>query len=188
MLWILGLLLVQFLVQFGFLLQKNQNPEGTFHSHHQSSPCLKLNIMVWREGRSASLSAQYVKKGLGHGNNRQSTGSISMLIRMSINVRNVVKSLVRLVIIKKHVLLHQEEKKKIACEDCGQRFSYPSQLKSHLDVHSKSKIFKCPSRGCGKVFKHSITLKWHQENTIRTNTNVPIVHILLIYNTIWKII
>ena len=66
-----------------------------------------------------------------------------------------------------------KKRKKIACEDCGQRFSYPSQLKSHLDVHSKSKLFKCPSRGCGKVFKHSITLKWHQEKHNKKEYKCP---------------
>ena len=74
---------------------------------------------------------------------------------------------------KKHVLLHQEEKKKTACEDCGQRFSYPSQLRSHLDVHSKSKIFKCPSWDCRKVFKCSITLKWHQEKHNKNQYKCP---------------
>ena len=66
---------------------------------------------------------------------------------------------------KKHVLLHQEEKKKIVYEECGQRFSYPSQLKSHLEVHSPCKIHKCPSRSCGKVFKYSDTLKMASRKT-----------------------
>ena len=63
---------------------------------------------------------------------------------------------------KKHMLLHQEEKKKIVCDECG-CFSYPSQLKSHLEVHSPRKIHKCPTRGCGKTFKCSQTLKCHME-------------------------
>ena len=74
---------------------------------------------------------------------------------------------------KKHMLLHQEEKKKIICKECRQHFSYPSQLKSHLEVHSPCKIHKCPTRGCGKLFKHSQTLKCHMEKHNRKEYKCP---------------
>ena len=73
----------------------------------------------------------------------------------------------------KHMLLHQEEKKKIICEECGQCFSYPCQLKSHSEVHSPCKIHKCPTRGCGKLFKCSQTLKHYMEKHNRKEYKCP---------------
>ena len=93
--------IIMVLVQLGCILQENQNPATRVLNHRPWSLYLKWGTMVWRKGRSSSLSAQYVRKVLGHRQNRQSTGSTSMLTRTSINVSNVVKSLVQPVIIKK---------------------------------------------------------------------------------------
>ena len=63
---------------------------------------------------------------------------------------------------KKHLLLHEEDKKRHACEKRGQCFDYPSQLERHNDVHLDKKMFKCPTQGCNKSFKRAETLKRHQ--------------------------
>ena len=69
----------------------------------------------------------------------------------------------------------KKRKMKIICDECGQRFSYPSQLKSHLEVHSPQKMVH-PSRGCGKTFKCSGTLKCHLEKHNQKEYKCPHCH------------
>ena len=71
----------------------------------------------------------FVKKNLSpHGQNKQSIGNKNMGIKTHTHVKDVTKSLYLPAHIKKHLLLHEEDKKRHACEKCGQCFDYPSQL------------------------------------------------------------
>ena len=44
---------------------------------------------------------------------------------------------------------------------------------SHMEVHSPWKIHKCPSKGCGKTFKYSGTLKCHIEKLNQKEYKCP---------------
>ena len=86
-----------------------------------------------------------------------------MLLMMNSNAMSVRKNLVQPVITKNMFFFMKKKKKKFVCDECGQRFTYPSQLNSHAQVHLPQKIHKCPNRGCSKTFKCSAILKLHFE-------------------------
>ena len=54
---------------------------------------------------------------------------------------------------KKHILLHEEDKKKLKCFVCGHKFNFKSELDRHNVVHLSDRKHICPTRGCGKSLK-----------------------------------
>ncbi|XP_067685070.1 uncharacterized protein [Haliotis asinina] len=47
------------------------------------------------------------------------------------------------------------------CDECGKMFQQPSDLKKHMSVHSKEKLYSCKHRGCGKTFSIQRNLNRH---------------------------
>ena len=74
---------------------------------------------------------------------------------------------------KKHILLHEEDKKKLKCFVCGHKFNFKSELDRHNVVHLTDRKHICPTRGCGKSFKRQSTLKCHQKVHDNLKINCP---------------
>ena len=74
---------------------------------------------------------------------------------------------------KKHILLHEEDKKKLKCFVCGHKFNFKSELDRHNVVHLSDCKHICPTRGCGKSFKMQSTLKRHQKIHDNVKINCP---------------
>ena len=74
---------------------------------------------------------------------------------------------------KKHILLHEEDKKKLKCFVCGHKFNFKSELDRHNVVHLTDHKHICPTRGCGKSFKMQSTLKHHQKVHDNLKINCP---------------
>ena len=64
-------------------------------------------------------------------------------------------------------------KRSLNCSVCGQKFNFKSELKRHNAVHLEEYKHKCPSRGCGKLFKMQTTLKCHMKKHDNLHLNCP---------------
>ena len=74
---------------------------------------------------------------------------------------------------KKHILLHEEDKKKLKCFVCGHKFNFKSELDRHNVFHLTDHKHICPTRGCGKSFKMQSTLKYHLKVHDNLKINCP---------------
>lgn len=70
-------------------------------------------------------------------------------IKGFILVKNVHSLLSKLVIFRKHLLVHTD-KGPIPCNDCGKHFKQNWALKIHKNIHIHQKTFPC--KICGKTF------------------------------------
>jgi len=66
--------------------------------------------------------------------------------------------------LKTHQKLIHNSKKPHSCNECSKSFKMLSNLKQHMNLHTKSKIYACST--CSRTFSRSTTLKLHKKRHV----------------------